>query len=131
MTKVSASRLAARYFELRGQACLLIAEYESAGVTVPKRIRLFAGIRSQHQPRKGPKPVVLPKIVEWFQSRNNEPATYKEISAALGIKLGQVRTCVSRNEVEAFERVGGQEENGKLLAHVRLSSAGLNYAPRK
>jgi hypothetical protein len=126
--KTPLPKLSAAYFTLRGQACNLVAEYEEANAIVPLRLLRFAGLGRKQKANKGPRPVVGPAIMRWFLQRDNQPATYREIADALSLKLNQVRTCCSRNEIESYERAGDEKVGDKLYAKVRLTTAGLAQA---
>lgn len=123
--KAPVAGLAAEYFSLRANACELVEKYEKADLVVPRRLLVFAGVKPRRRAAKGPKPMRLKQLAGWFAARDNAPATYREIAAGLHWKIGQVRSCISRNEAEAFERAGEEKVGDRVYAKVRLSAIGL------
>ncbi len=125
MARKPLAKLAASYLALRSQACELVADYEAAAATVPGRLLLFAGLRKRPKQNRGPQPIVLHAIAAWLVSQGNEPATYRDIAAGAGLRLIQVRNCISKSQTDCFERVGEELVGDKHLAKVRLSEAGI------
>jgi hypothetical protein len=63
----------------------------------------------------------IEKLVEWFRSRNNEPATAVEMAAGIGLSLKAVKSMIYERNKEKFVTLEQRGRNN--TAYFRLADA--------
>lgn len=113
--------------EYRAQGWRLVAEYRQAGLKPPASLGRFLGAKeSVAAPVKGPsrlearRNLLLNKIVKWFQDRDNQPATFKQVAKAVKATQARVRAFVEARREDFFDFECELPADAPNCTHFRL-----------